>query len=144
MNFRHLLIVCYIALLPVAALAQSGFDKEQYIANFLEVLEVEATYIDTYSNKHVPAIRYSIKNHGEQTLTKVEVTVYFLDAEGLPFSEETYLPVFVSSYSSNNRTPLRPNYTYRMESNKWMTNPRLGDEWSGEIEIVISDIEIAE
>jgi len=141
---KLLIFFCSIVLLPIAALAQSPFEKREYIENFLEILEVEATYINTYSDEHVQAIRYSVKNHGAETLTRVEVTVYFLDAEGLPFFEKTYLPVFVSNYSSNNDGPLRPNYTYRMDRNKWMTINRLGDEWSGEINIEISDIEFAE
>ncbi len=70
--------------------------------------------------------------------------MYFLDEEGLPFQEETYLPVLVTDSIMSDGKPLKPNYTYRMDQDRWMTVPNLGDEWSGDIRINIVDIEFAE
>ena len=75
---------------------QTPTEKAAYIENHLELFEVDAQSIDTFSKENIPAIRYAIKNNGSETLTKVEVVVYFLDAEGLPFQEENYFPVLVT------------------------------------------------
>ena len=118
--------------------------KEQYINENLQLFEVEARYITNYTNDIVPAFRYAIKNSGPETLNRIKVVVYFLDEEGNAFYEEDYLPIFVSDYNVRNGGPLRPNYTFRMEQNQWMTEKSLGDEWGGEIRIEIIDIEFAE
>lgn len=118
-------------------------EKRNYIENHLDIFEVKADWIDTFSDKHVPAIRYAVKNNGTETLTKIKVVVYFLDESGVPFQEEDYLPVFVTDSITNDNSPLKPNYTYRMDKGRWMTVPNLGDEWSGKIEIKISDVEFA-
>lgn len=110
---------------------QTPAEKAAYIENHLELFEVDARRIDTFSKENIPAIRYAIKNNGPETLTKVEVVVYFLDAEGLPFQEENYFPVLVTDSIMNDDKPLKPNYTYRMDQGRWMTVPNLGDEWGG-------------
>ncbi|MBU2943928.1 hypothetical protein Q4525_07585 [Shimia thalassica] len=118
-------------------------EKGDYIENHLVLFEIEASRINTYRGKNIPAVRYAIKNAGQETLTEVKVIVYFLDENGKRFFEEDYYPVLVSEYNFDGK-PLKPNYTYRMESNIWMTVETLGDEWSGEIEIEITDIEFAD
>ncbi|WP_127115649.1 hypothetical protein [Shimia sediminis] len=115
-----------------------------YIQEHLQVFDIQADYIKTYSDDRVPAFRYALKNTGPETLTKVRVMVYFLDDSGLPFFEEDYLPVLVTASGFNDDSPLRPNYTFRMEQGQWMTEKRLGDEWSGEIRIEIVEVEFAE
>lgn len=138
---------CSIALWVSVAVAhdapETPKEKNDYIENHLVLLEVEASRINTYIGENIPAVRYAIKNTGQETLTEVKVIVYFLDENGQRFFEESYYPVLVSEYNLDGK-PLKPNYTYRMETNKWMTIKTLGDEWSGEIEIEIVDIEFAD
>lgn len=146
---KRTLIAAGISFLLAGAAAsheapQTPAEKAAYIENLLELFEVDAQRIDTFSKENIPAIRYAIKNNGPETLTKVEVVVYFLDAEGLPFQEENYFPVLVTDSIMNDEKPLRPNYTYRMDQDRWMTVPNLGDEWAGDIEINIVDVEFAE
>lgn len=55
-------------------------DKQDYINDYLQFLEIEATTINSYgSDGNVPAVRFGIKNTGQETLKKIEVVVYFLD-----------------------------------------------------------------
>ncbi len=119
-------------------------EKKEYISEYLKLIEIQAEYIKTYSDDHVPAIRYAIKNSGIETLTKIKVVVYFLDKEGNAFFEEDYLPIWASEHNFNDRGPLKPNYTFRMKKDKWMTATNLGDEWGGEIKIEITDVEFSE
>lgn len=123
---------------------RTASEIEAYIQTNLKFLEVQATRIDTYSDKNVPAVRFAIKNNGDETLTRITVNVYFLDKQGKRFYEETYFPVSDSAYSFNRGSPLKPNYTYRMEASKWMVAKSLGEEWGGEIEIEFGEVEFAE
>jgi hypothetical protein len=53
-------------------------------------------------------------------------------------------PVGIPRDSIVKGNAVKPNYTYRMDQDRWMTVPNLGDEWAGNIEISIVDIEFAE
>lgn len=147
MLFRPIVFVA-IVLFPFTSAAHeppaSPDEVSAYIKDHLEIFDIQADYISTYSDDRVPAFRYALKNTGKETLTKVRVVVYFLDETGTPFFEEDYLPVLVTSSGFNDVSPLRPNYTFRMEKGRWMTEKRLGDEWSGQIRIEIVEVEFAE
>lgn len=123
---------------------QTPFEKAAYIENHLQLFEVDAQRIDTFTKKNIPAIRYAIKNNGSEILTKVEVIVYFLDEDGLSFQEENYFPILVMDSIMSDNNPLKPNYTFRMDADRWMTVPNLGEEWSGDIQLNIVDVEFAE
>ena len=117
--------------------------KQDYIAK-VKLYDFEATRINTYTNKNVPAVRFSIKNEGERTLNKVEVTVYFKDANGSVIFEEDYYPVLVSEYSLSDNKPLKPNYIKRQAEGTYYTIEQLGPEWkTGAAEAVVTDIEFA-
>ena len=117
--------------------------KQDYINN-IEIFEFEAKRIDTYLNKNIPAVRFAIKNNGNRSLDKVEITVYFYDWDDNPIFEETYLPVLVSEYSYSNNDPLKPNYIRRQKSGKYYTIDQLGPEWSGKANAIVSDIRFSE
>tara|TARA_R110000787_G_scaffold22471_4_gene65257 strand:- start:402 stop:845 length:444 start_codon:yes stop_codon:yes gene_type:complete len=137
-----------IALMPFSAFGHdapsTSEEKTSYIEDHIKLFETEATRIDTYIKKSVPAVRFALKNTGSETLTRIKVIVYFLDGSGQPFFEEDFLPVHVSDYSVQNGKPLKPNYTFRMDAGQYYTIEKLGDEWAGKVEFEISDIEFAE
>lgn len=117
--------------------------KQDYITN-VKLYDFEAKRIDTYLDKNLPAVRFAVKNEGDKTLNKVEVTVYFKDVEGNVIFEEKYFPVLVSKYSYRNNKPLKPNYVKRQEKDKYYTIKELGDEWeTGSAEAIVTDIEFA-
>ena len=113
----------------------SNSEKQDYIDSHIEIKNIEARYINTYLDDFkVPAFRYSIKNNGPETITKLWIMVYFLDQNGRPFYEEDYAPI--SKYADMKY--LRPNYTYRMETGKYMTVKEIDpSEWSGNIKIEV-------
>lgn len=111
-------------------------------AQSIEIFEFEAKFIDTYSDKQVPAVKFALKNKGDRALKKVRVVVYFYDTDDRAIHEETYTPILVGKYSSE--TPLKPNYIWRMERKKYYTIDSLGPEWSGRAQAVVTDLEFAE
>lgn len=79
-----------------------------------------------------------VKNNGDKTLNKVEITIYCLDKNDKVIFEKTYLPVLVSEYSfmSDNK-PLRPNYSRRFGC-------KLNDapsDWSRKVRVEVTDVE---
>jgi len=110
-------------------------EKQDYIDSYIEIKSVYAKYINTYLDDFaVPAFRYSIKNNGPETISTLWVRVYFLDQNGSPFFDEDYLPI--SQYADMKY--LKPNYTFRMETGKYMTVKEIdATEWSGNIKIEV-------
>lgn len=57
-----------------------------------------------------PAVFGTIRNRGDSTLTRVQITVYFLGADGKPIAEKRFSPVLVTEFSLSDEGPLRPGY----------------------------------
>lgn len=117
----------------------TSVEKLSYIKDKMLLFETEAKIINTYGGSK-PGVRFSIKNKGKETLTGVDVIVYFLDKNGEPFFDKTFYPI--SEYASVKS--LKPNYTFRNDKDEFYTIDNLGDEWSGNVTWEISDIEFAE
>ena len=77
-----------------------------------------------------------LKNTGNRTLTKVEITIYYLDDYGNTIYEDTFYPVLVSNWSSDNK-PLKPNYTEKFGYNA----DDVPSEWSKQIKVYVTNIE---
>lgn len=81
-----------------------------------------------------------IKNASDTIFTRVGISIYFLDKDGNAVHEEKYAPVYkaVSSYGQRDSGPLKPNYgrkfTYTIKPD------RIPSDWSGKIEVSISDL----
>lgn len=100
-----------------------------YLPN-VELYAFEAKTIDTFLEKGVPAVRFKLKNKGDQTITRLEVTVYFKDAQDKVIKEETFHPVHDSQFSLNdNNKPLKPNYIWELEKGKYYTVENAPTEW---------------
>ncbi len=120
-------------------------EESAYIEQYVELYDLSARYIETYTNDNVPGVQFKLRNNGERTLDRVEVTVYFKDSGGNIITEEDFLPVWVRAAYSQNDTPLRPGYIWQMESGKFYTADRVPSEWmEGSIEAEITDITFAE
>jgi tetratricopeptide (TPR) repeat protein len=57
-----------------------------------------------------PAVFGTIRNRGDSTLTRVEITVYFLGSDGKAIGEKRFSPVLVSEFSFSDKGPLKPGY----------------------------------
>lgn len=82
----------------------------------------------------------TVRNLGDRTLKRVEVTVYFLDRNGQRIGESSYGAV--SSYNfGGNTDPLKPGYVrdfgFTVEENA----PK---EWGGKFEAAVTDVDFEE
>lgn len=116
--------------------------KAAYIDEHLELYDVSAEFKDSMFDGTVPAVIFKIRNGGERSLDKVEVTVYFKDGHGNVIAEEDYSPVLVTRYSvSGGNKPLRPGYIWQMEQGKFYAAKQVPSEWKeGSIDASITDI----
>lgn len=139
-------IYTFILLIPIFLVAhespQTKPEIQNYIDTYLKVIEIDATYIDTYytleKGKNVPAVKFAVKNLGDETITYLKATVYFLDKNEEPFFEETYSPI--SQYGDMKE--LKPNYTFRLARESYWTVKEISpSEWSGRVNVEITDIE---
>ena len=116
-------------------------EKKNYISK-IKLYEFEVRRIDTFSEKNAVGLRFAIRNKGDRTVKRVEVTVYFHDKQGKPILEKKFFPV--SSSSIYGSEPLKPNYVKRMEEGKYYTIKELGPEWKeGAARAEVSDIEFS-
>jgi hypothetical protein len=85
------------------------------------------------------AVFGEVKNIGDRTLTKVEITIYYLDRYGDPVYEQVQRPVHCSAWLSDDQ-PLKPNYSQKFGYEA----DDAPSEWAREIRGVVSDIEFEE
>ncbi|MEE9913258.1 MAG: hypothetical protein K4571_16225 [Deltaproteobacteria bacterium] len=80
-----------------------------------------------------------IKNKGDKSLKKVEITTYCLDKDGKTVFEKTYHPILVteSSFGLGGNKPLKPNYG---EQFGYKLNDAPSD-WSGQVRVEVTDLE---
>lgn len=118
-------------------------EKRNYISENLEVYGLTARYMSSMLDGRVPGVTFKLKNNGERSLSGVEVTVEFLDAEKNAIAEEIYNPVIAGGYSSD--PPLRPGYIWQNERGTFYAAKAVPSEWqSGNARAFVSDIEFAE
>jgi hypothetical protein len=78
-----------------------------------------------------------IKNNGNRTLDKVEITAYFLDKQDNPIYEETYLPVNAGQQTyglSDANSPLKPAYSRKFGYNA----KNAPSEWAKKVRIQVT------
>lgn len=77
-----------------------------------------------------------VKNIGNRTLNKVEITIYCLDNDGKPIFEKKYHPVLVTESLFGDNEPLKSNYSRKF-------GVKLDDapsDWAQKVEIKVTDI----
>lgn len=118
-------------------------EEATYIRNNLRLYDFEAKYYDSLLDGRTPGVDFKIKNEGSRTINNLTVKVVFYDAEDQPISEELYYPVNVGGFSMGNEDrPLRPNYIWQQESDRFYTASNVPSEWSeGKARATITDIE---
>jgi len=79
-----------------------------------------------------------VKNSGDRTLKKVEITIYCLGPDGKPVFEKTYTPVLVSAMSfGDSNQPLKPGYS-RQFGVKMDDAP---SEWTKKVDVKVTSVE---
>lgn len=104
----------------------------------------EAAYISQVSIRNVkvgPELRGQfgafgeIKNDGNRTLERVQITIYCLNSEGKPIFEQTYAPVLASS-SISREQPLKAGYSRQF-------GVRVDDvpsDWAKKVDVKVTSI----
>lgn len=120
--------------------------KESYISNYLDLYDVKARYMNSFYDREVPGVLFKIRNKGNKSLSKVEVTVYFKDAKGIIITEEKYYPIYVTEYSlTDGNKPLKSGYIWQMESGMFYSAKSVPSEWQeGSVDVKITDIQFSE
>jgi hypothetical protein len=105
-----------------------------------------AAYISKLSIKNVRVAKSylgdigvfgEVKNNGDRTLKKVELTIYCLDGAGKPIFEKQYHPVLVSDMSfGNDNQPLKPGYS-RQFGVKMSDAP---SDWTQKVDVKVASI----
>ncbi|MDB5711774.1 MAG: hypothetical protein JWL96_3844 [Sphingomonas bacterium] len=132
--------------LPSTETTGPSAEEATYIRGNLQLYDLETKYYDSLLDGRVPGVNFKIKNNGNRTLNRVKVRVVFQDAMGKPIAEEEYNPVIVveNGYSSENNTPLRPNYIWQNERDHFYNAKSVPSEWAeGKATATITGIEFA-
>jgi|SRR6266850_5443663 len=78
-----------------------------------------------------------VKNTGDRSLDKVEITIFFLNREGRRIHEKTYHPVLVSEFSfGDSNGPLKPGYAQKFG----VKADDAPSEWANKVEIEVTDV----
>jgi len=79
-----------------------------------------------------------VKNTGDRTLKKVEITIYCLGSDDKPVFEKTYPPVFVTEMSfGDSNLPLKPGYSRQF-------GVKLDDapsDWTKKVDVKVTQVE---
>lgn len=118
-------------------------EKEEYFRD-VELYDFEAKYYEAILDGETPGVSFKLRNNGNRTLSQVKVTVFFRDRNNRVIFEDNYYPVSPSSWSSDSKKPLKPNYIWQMERGKFYTAKSVPDEWQeGNAVARITDIDFA-
>jgi hypothetical protein len=117
-------------------------EKQAYLKN-VELKNLKVSEGKKYGfGDLVPGVFGTIVNNGNRTLRKVELTVYFLNAEGVIVGEEDFFPIFVSDYSFGDDSKLlKPNYVKDFGFSVEKDAP---STWAKKVKWQITDIEFME
>ncbi|MEA3048237.1 MAG: hypothetical protein QOG84_73 [Sphingomonadales bacterium] len=132
--------------LPASDESKPSAEEAAYIRDNLRLYDLKAKYYDSLLDGRVPGVDFKIKNNGTRTLNRVKVRVVFQDKAGLPIAEEEYNPVWVveGGYSPDENKPLRSNYIWQNEPDKFYVAKSVPSEWEeGKASATITDIEFA-
>lgn len=121
-------------------------EAQAYIDEHLELYDVSASYKDAVLSGRVPGVLFKLRNNGDRSLDRVQVTVYFKDASDRIIAEEQYTPVLVTEYNfSGDNQPLKAGYIWQNEKNKFYAAKRVPSEWQeGNVDAQITDIRFTE
>lgn len=111
-------------------------EKQDYIKQ-VELRNFKVAMGEKYG-KQKKGVFGTIINHGNRTLNKVKITVFFLDKKGTIIGEKDFHPVLVNKYSVRDNKPLKPNYVKDFGYSIQDDAPSL---WGGKVKGKISDIE---
>lgn len=122
----------------------SSKQKANYINNSLVLYGFTSKIHDSEFDGKIPGVDFKIKNTGDKTLKKIEVTVYFKDSSGSVIYDEKFYPVLVTEFGTDSE-PLKPGYIWQQEQGKFYSVKKVPSEWQeGNADAKITDIKFAD
>jgi hypothetical protein len=120
-------------------------DKQTYIQTQLVLYDLTSKYYESLIDGKVPGVEFKIKNNGDRTLSRVDVTIYFKDATDVVVFEKNYTPVLADNQSIIiDGDPLKPGYIWQLERGKFYPATDVPTEWDeGNVEAEITRVEFA-
>lgn len=131
---------------PAASSSADDLSKQKtnYINNSLVLYSITSKFYDSILDGRVPGVDFKIRNTGDKTLKKIEVTVYFKDSWDKVIYEEKFYPVLVTEFGTDNEL-LKPGYIWQQEQGKFYSAKKVPSEWrEGNADAKITDIEFAD
>jgi len=115
-----------------------------YIKNYIKIYDVSARYRNSLLDGKVPGIMFKVKNKGTRNISDLSVRFQFLDSKGKAIHEAVVAPVRSKSLF-NNSPPLKANYIWQNDKNKFFSAPSVPEEWQeGSVKIKVVDLEFQE
>jgi hypothetical protein len=113
--------------------AQDDPEKQGYLQLVrVNNVEVGKTVLDE------PGVFGEVKNTGDRTLTKVEVTIYFLNKQGQPVYEKQFPAVIIGSGAfMRDDKPLKPGYSQKFG----VKADDAPSEWARTVSVKVTDVE---
>lgn len=130
----------------VAASPANDLSKQKmyYINDNLVLYDFTSKVYDSVLDGKVPGVDFKIKNTGDKTLKKIEVTVYFKDSSDNVIYDEKFYPVLVTQFGTDNES-LNPGYIWQQEQGKFYAAKKVPSEWQeGNAVAKITDIEFGD
>lgn len=119
-------------------------EKEDYIKNKIKVYDVKAAYMDSLLDGKVAGLTFRIKNNGNKTISKLQITFYYKDKNNQIIYDSSYTPIDSSNIyvGTGTEKELKPNYIWQLESDEFYPDKKVPKEWKeGKIEYKITDIQ---
>jgi len=100
-------------------------EEEMYIAKYLKINNYKIKKFTNYSYERVPGISdIAIKNSGNKDISNLTITVYFQDKSGKDIAEDEFM--IIGNYDEP--SPLKANYSWKMEKDKFYEFTNLSEE----------------
>jgi len=118
------------------------FEEKQYLENQIKLIDVEygEKLKDYYSDKYEKSIKGIVVNKGNKTLTKIRVTIYYLNSEGQRIAERSEYVAY-PFINAEDENLVKPNYEKEFEFGIESKAPK---NWGGKVELEITKIEFLE
>lgn len=118
--------------------------KADYINDSLMLYDFTSKFRNSILDGKVPGVDFKIKNNGDKTLKKIEVTVYFKDSSDNVIYDEKFYPVLITEFGTENE-PLNPGYIWQQEQGHFYAAKKVPSEWQeGNAAAKITDIEFGD
>lgn len=95
--------------------------------------------LQTFLDRKKNGVSFKIKNRGDSTISKLELTIYYKDLAGDVIYDTRITPINAESLFGMTE-PLKPNYIWQQEG-QFFETPNVPSEWSGDADVEITEIQ---